>query len=139
MKISRAHVARGSASIAVLTCLALLFSACSASKSSDTQAAPSSTAPQQNSVGAIKAGPADSAVKAGGKVTYGIDGEPEGLDPTRYAFSQAGHAVASAVYDSLADLDENGNAVPYLAQKFEPSADFTSWTVVLPTGVTFHD
>ncbi|MBI2703876.1 MAG: hypothetical protein HYX32_01085 [Actinobacteria bacterium] len=135
---SRPHAQNGSATLAFVLFLVLLAGAC-ASKGGDNQAAPSDTTPAANAVGAVRSGPADGAVKQGGKVTYGIDGEPEGLDPTRYAFSQAGHAVASAVFDSLATIDEDGNAVPYLASAFEPNADFTSWTVVLPSGVMFHD
>ena len=28
---------------------------------------------------------------------FGIDAEPEGLNPVRYAFSQAGHSVAAEI------------------------------------------
>src|SRR5690242_17794693 len=112
-------------SLAVIAAIALLLSSCSSNKTTDSGAAPSSTAPAMNNVGAVKAGPSDSTPRKGGKITYGIDGEPEGLDPTRYAFTQAGHAVASAVFDSLATLDDNGNAVPYLATKFDPNSDYT--------------
>lgn len=124
---------------AVLVASAVLAAGCGGSSSGGSASGPAVTTPPVNAVGGKISGPPDSAVKDGGKVRYGIDAEPEGLDPTRYAFSQAGHAVASAVFDPLATLDENGKAVPYLAQAFEPSADFKSWTIVLPTGVTFHD
>src|SRR5262249_54884914 len=70
---------------------------------------------------------------------FGIEAEPEGLDPTKYAFSSSGHTVASAVFDPLATLDDNGNAVPYLATGLEPSDNYTTWTISLPEGVTFHD
>ncbi len=68
-----------------------------------------------------------------------MEGEPEGLDPTRYAFPQSGHMVASAVFDPIVTLDEEGNAKPFLAKSFEPSADAKEWTFTLEAGVTFHD
>jgi len=127
-------------SVTVLSVVGLVLTSCSGSGTSGGNAdSPSSTEPALNAVGAQKFGPEDTKPTKGGKITYGIDGEPEGLDPTRYAFTQAGHAVASAVYDPLATLDENGNAVPYLAKAFEPNADYTQWTIVLPEGVKFHD
>jgi peptide/nickel transport system substrate-binding protein len=92
-----------------------------------------------NQQGGVTGGPADTEVTDGGRIRYGLEAEPEGLDPTRFAFSQAGHAVASAVFDPLATLDADGKAVPYLAKKIEPNADFTVWTLTLPSDVTFHD
>jgi len=72
-------------------------------------------------------------------VPFGIEAEPGGLDTTRYAFSNAGHVIASAVFDPLATLDADGNAVPYLASAIEPNDDNTVWTITLPDGVEFHD
>lgn len=100
---------------------------------------PSTTAPQTNSVGGVVAGPPDTAPIDGGKVVYGIDAEPEGLNPVKYAFSQSGNAVASAVFEPLATLDADGRAVPYLATSFDHNAENTEWTIGLPTGVHFHD
>lgn len=101
--------------------------------------APANAEPQPNKVGAIRLGPTDGPISEGGTINYGIDAEPEGLDPTRYAFTQAGHAVASVVFEPLATLDENGDPIPYLATGFEPSSDFRTWTVGLPSDVKFHD
>lgn len=125
--------------VAALAVVAVLLASCSSSKPTENVASSTTAAPSENSVGAVRTGPADTKPRSGGKVSYGILAEPEGLDPTRYAFSQDGHSVASAVFDPLATLDKDGNAIPYLATGFEPSADFKSWTIALPTGVTFHD
>ncbi|MEZ5143189.1 MAG: ABC transporter substrate-binding protein [Acidimicrobiales bacterium] len=85
-------------------------------------------------------GPADGPnPQPGGRMVFGMEAEPEGLDPTKYAFSSSGHFVASAVFDPLATLDENGKAVPYLATAIDGSDDHKTWTITLPTGVTFHD
>jgi peptide/nickel transport system substrate-binding protein len=75
----------------------------------------------------------------GGSLIVGIEAEPEGLDPTRYAFSSSGHFVASAVYDPLVTLDENAQPVPVLAESIESNEDATVWTIKVRRGVVFHD
>jgi peptide/nickel transport system substrate-binding protein len=125
--------------LALALCLSMIAASCSKSSDDTTNSDTSSTVPQANSVGGMVAGPKDTTSIEGGKIKYGIDAEPEGLDPTRYAFSQAGHVVASSVFEPLATLDDKGNAIPYLAKSFESSTDFKTWTIELPTGVTFHD
>lgn len=77
--------------------------------------------------------------QAGGSLVFAVEAEPEGLDPTRYAFSSSGHFVASAVLETLATLDADGRAVPYLAESITHDDDFTTWTITVPSGVTFHD
>ncbi len=100
----------------------------------------SSTIPDLNKIGGTISGPADDASPVnGGRLVVGIEAEPEGLVPTSYAFSSSGHMIASAVFDPLATLDANGNAVPYLAKAIDPSDNYQTWTITLPTGVTFHD
>ncbi len=122
-----------------LVLVTALGAGCAATTSASSNEPPPSTAPTVNSLGGIIAGPPDTAAVSGGKIVYGIDAEPEGLDPSRFAFSQAGHAVASAVFEPLATLDDQGNAVPYLATAFDHTADNKTWTITLPTDVTFHD
>lgn len=75
----------------------------------------------------------------GGKLVIGIEAEPEGLDPTRYAFSSSGHFVASAVFDPLVTLDEEARPVPQLAESIESNDDATVWTITVRTNVLFHD
>ncbi len=119
----------------------LLTTACSstASNGSANEPTTTTTTPPKNVYGEV-AGPPDGAPPTnGGKIVFGIEAEPEGVDPTRYALSSSGHFVASAVFDPLATLDEKGNAVPYLATAIEPSDEFKTWTITIPTGVTFHD
>lgn len=76
----------------------------------------------------------------GGKLVFGIEAETEGgLNPISGQFAASGHFMASSVFDPLATLDENGDAVAYLAQSIDPNADFTEWTITLREGVQFHD
>jgi peptide/nickel transport system substrate-binding protein len=77
--------------------------------------------------------------QTGGKLVIGIDAESDGYNPATKRFAHSGHMVASAVFDTLATIDENGEAVPYLAESIEPNDDYTEWTVTLPEGVVFHD
>ncbi len=43
------------------------------------------------------------------------------------------------VYESLVQIDGQGNLLPELAKSWEPSKDFTTWTFNLRKGVLFHD
>ena len=121
--------------IAAVVILALLAAGCSKSADSGGAGAPPpATAPAPNRVGGLVAGPADSPTTTdGGRVEFGIEAEPEGLDPTRYAFSSSGHTVASAVFDPLTTLDANGNGIPYLATAIDGSDQYKTWTITLPS------
>lgn len=129
-----------SRALALLAVVALVAAGCSKSSQSPTDAAPSTTAPPANVLG-TSAGPPDATTPPvdGGKLAFGLEAEPEGLDPIRYAFASSGHFVASAVFDPLATLDANGKAVPFLAKAIDPSDGFKTWTITIPTGVQFHD
>jgi peptide/nickel transport system substrate-binding protein len=48
--------------------------------------------------------------------------------------------VASAIFDPLATIDDDGEVVPYLAESIEPVDDEArQWTITVRDGVTFHD
>jgi peptide/nickel transport system substrate-binding protein len=76
----------------------------------------------------------------GGHLIYGIETDPNGLDPTRNAFDPVGIQVANAIYDPLAAFDATGTPQPYLAQAFEavPGSNYLTWRIVLRPGVTFQ-
>jgi peptide/nickel transport system substrate-binding protein len=127
--------------LAVLTAAALL-AACGAKDEATT--APTSTAVQGLPGGPVVRpvlGPADESgsPQRGGGIVFGVEAEPDGLDPSRSTFDTSGHTLASAVFDPLATLDASGKAVPYLASALEPSKDFKEWTITLRENVTFHD
>jgi peptide/nickel transport system substrate-binding protein len=50
-----------------------------------------------------------------------------------------GHQNVDLVYESLVQIDGEGNLIPDLATSWEPNEDFTEWTFNLRQGVTFHD
>lgn len=75
----------------------------------------------------------------GGALYVGLEAETDGWDPVNNRWAASGHTVALAVYDPLATWNEDGEAVPYLAEAFEPSDDFMTWDIVLRPGVKFHN
>lgn len=76
---------------------------------------------------------------AGGTLRYGLEADVDGINPTASALSAPGLMMANAVFDTLATYDENGVAVPFLAESFTPNDDATVWTVKLREGIEFHD
>jgi ABC-type transport system substrate-binding protein len=75
----------------------------------------------------------------GGVVSWGLEAEPDSMNSAFGQWASSGHFVASAVFDPIATIDENGEAVPYLAESLTPNDDFTEWTIALREGITFHD
>ena len=75
--------------------------------------------------------------QAGGSLTYGLEAESDGFNPTVNRWAISGMMVANAVFDPLAAYDADGKAQPYLAKSFTPSADFKTWTIELRSGITF--
>ena len=76
---------------------------------------------------------------AGGTLRYGLEADVDGINPTASALSAPGLMMANAVFDTLATYDENGAAVPHLAESFTPNEDASVWTIKLREGITFHD
>ena len=75
----------------------------------------------------------------GGDLVYGIEAETDGINPTANNFALAAVIMGRAVFDPLAQFDEDGVAQPYLAESIEPNDDCTEWTITLRPGITFHD
>lgn len=75
----------------------------------------------------------------GGKIVYGIEADPNGLDATRNAWDPSGLLVADAIFDTLSAIDADGITQPYLAKSFDHNDAYTEWTVNLREGVKFHD
>lgn len=76
---------------------------------------------------------------SGGNIVYGLEAETDGFNPTGNRWAISGHMVAQAVFDPLTALDVNAEPQPYLAESVTPNADYTTWTIKLRSGVTFHD
>jgi ABC-type transport system substrate-binding protein len=77
--------------------------------------------------------------KKGGSLTFGVDAEEQGFDPTQARFDEVGVMYARTVFDPLTIVTATGGWAPYLAQSVVPNSDYTSWTVTLRPNLVFHD
>jgi peptide/nickel transport system substrate-binding protein len=76
----------------------------------------------------------------GGTLRFALIADVDGLNPTSSALTvTSGLIMANAVFDTLAAYGAAGDAVPYLAESFTPSADFLSWDVRIRPDISFHD
>ncbi|HEX9467193.1 MAG TPA: ABC transporter substrate-binding protein [Acidimicrobiia bacterium] len=84
--------------------------------------------------------PAAAKPTRGGSVNYGIESETSGgwcLPNAQLAIS--GIMVASAIYDTLTEMNSKGKYVPYLAKTVTHDPTYTQWTIGLRDGVKFQD
>jgi peptide/nickel transport system substrate-binding protein len=77
--------------------------------------------------------------KRGGSVTFGIDTEESGFDPSTARWDEGGFLYGRTVFDPIAIVNAQGQVEPYLAQSITPNAEFTSFTITLRPGIVFHD
>jgi ABC-type transport system substrate-binding protein len=118
---------------AIVVGLTLLVAACGGSTSED--GAGDSGATGTTSVDVTVAPSGDP--KPGGRGIMGLEAENSGFDATNDRWAISGIMQAQTLYDPLSAYDADGQIRPYLAQAFEPSADFRTWTIVLRPGIRF--
>ncbi|MFE0020486.1 ABC transporter substrate-binding protein [Amycolatopsis sp. NPDC059021] len=77
--------------------------------------------------------------RPGGTLRLGISSNPDCIDPQQFG-TNAALNVGRQLVDSLTDQDpKTGEIKPWLAQKWEVSADSTAFTFHLRDGATFSD
>ncbi|MBN2624453.1 MAG: hypothetical protein JXA83_13835 [Acidimicrobiales bacterium] len=76
---------------------------------------------------------------SGGSITVGLEAETNSWLPGNGSFSNAGTAIAYAIYDPLMRRGPDGEMHPYLAESIEPNDDLTEWTLTLRPDIEFHD
>lgn len=81
---------------------------------------------------------ATAVVKKGGTLNLSLDSDPPKLDPS-FSTALVDRMVFQSIYDKLVDLDDKGNIVPMLAEKWDVSQDQKTYTFTLREGVKFHD
>jgi peptide/nickel transport system substrate-binding protein len=119
----------------VLLVAALLAAACGGGGSDDEGSSDSTSDAGNTDITAESSGEP----QPGGTIAYGLNAETTGWDASTAQWAGSGYIVASAIFDRLMAYDEDGNVAPYLAESMTPNEDFTSWTIALRDGVTFHD
>jgi ABC-type transport system substrate-binding protein len=77
--------------------------------------------------------------KRGGSITFGIDTEEGGFDPTSARWDEGGFLYGRCVFDPLAIVNSAGKVEPFLAQSITANSDYTSWTITLKPNIVFHD
>ena len=126
----------------LLAALLLLGVACGDDDGADEDAGRDPTGPAEVTAGRGPQPPVtlpEGEPTPGGKLTYAIEAETDGWNPTRSRWALSGTLVAGAFYDPLAAFDADGNVQPYLAESFDHNEDYTEWTIGLRDGVRFHD
>ena len=124
------HPRRGRRLALALLTLALVVSACSTDTSNSTPSGDGGGGSGSNDGGAP--------VK-GGTLTFGVNAETDGWNPTSSQWAGAAYQVAQAFYDPLVTFGADRKPHPNLAESIEPNADYTAWTIKLRSGITFHD
>jgi ABC-type transport system substrate-binding protein len=75
----------------------------------------------------------------GGTLVFGVEAATDGWNPTTSRFAISGHTVASAIYDPLMVIGDDGTPQPFLAESVSPNLEFTEWRIRLQDGIRFHD
>ena len=75
----------------------------------------------------------------GGSVTFGIDTEESGFNPSTARWDEGGFLYGRTVFDPIAIVNAAGGVEPYLAQSITSNDDFTQFTITLRPGIVFHD
>ncbi len=75
----------------------------------------------------------------GGSVTFGIDTEESGFNPSTARWDEGGFLYGRTVFDPLAIVNAAGGVEPYLAESITSNEDFTAFTITLRPNIVFHD
>src|SRR5258708_24403136 len=77
--------------------------------------------------------------KRGGSLTFGIDTEESGFDPSTARWDEGGFLYGRSVFDPIAIVNAAGGVEPFLAESITSNADYTAFTINLRPGIVFHD
>jgi peptide/nickel transport system substrate-binding protein len=75
----------------------------------------------------------------GGALAVAIQNDVTGWNPTADQWGQAASFAGSSMMEALTTRNAKGEAEPWLATEWQPNDDYTSWTLTLREGVTFHN
>ncbi|HEX5466449.1 MAG TPA: ABC transporter substrate-binding protein [Candidatus Limnocylindrales bacterium] len=126
---------------ALLALAGLVFSACGAGTSPSPSASASSSASASTPASSSASATASAAVKEGGILVVGLDGDMVFADPALISDSNSSY-VDNQVVQGLVGLKPGtvSDVIPVLAASLpQVSADGKTYTFTLRTGVKFHD
>lgn len=113
--------------------IALLAGACGSGPSGSGGASDSTLPDKSNPLE-----PEDTPVP-GGRLVVAVPAETNGWNPSINQWADAGSMEGSSFLEPLTTLDNDGVAVPYLADKITPNADFTQWEITLKPDISYHN
>lgn len=101
--------------------------------------APPATAGEATTIPPPTTSPAEVAVP-GGNLIVAVEGETSSpWRPSEMVCAISCHQVIRTIYDTLMLPNSDNGASPYLAESVTSNDDYTVWTIVGRSGVTFHD
>src|SRR5687768_12488240 len=83
--------------------------------------------------------PIGAAAQNRNRAVIGMQLEPPHLDPTAGAAAAIDEVTYSNLFESLSRIDERGEVIPGLAERWEVSADGLTYTFHLRANVKYHD
>ena len=146
-----------SALIAMLLAMAMIAVACGGGSTADDGASGSDDGgseegseaeePADDGVGVDETADGSDAVAAedveeiteGGTLRIGLQTEADSLNPTNTPLNRAPTLIATAVFDTIVVIDEDGQWQNNLSESWTPSEDFSSWEMTLRDGILFSD
>lgn len=76
--------------------------------------------------------------ESGGSFTYGIQTEPDSLDPYKAAAADS-KKILYNIFEGLVGVDTEGNIVPKVAEEYKVSDDAKTYSFKLRDGIKFHN
>lgn len=74
----------------------------------------------------------------GGKLVIGVTAETDGWNPGNATWADAGNFVGSSMFESLGVFTNTGEVLPWLAESWESSDDYKTWTIHVRKGIKTH-
>ncbi len=140
-QVTRREVLRRAAALGISASgIATLLAACGGSSAATNTPSASTTGVSTTGAGTTASGTAAAkpAGKPGGELVFGLNLEPDNLDPAVTPFAVS-HEVMMNIYDTLVWRGKDGKFYPGLAERWETSADGMTYTFFLRKDVKFHD
>lgn len=74
----------------------------------------------------------------GGKLVIGVTAETDSWNPGNATWADAGNFVGSSMFESLGVFTNTGEVLPWLAESWESTPDYKTWTIHVRKGIKTH-
>lgn len=131
MEIKSSRISMGA--LAVLIAFMLVVVGCSSGKQVADATNPSDSATHDDNALVDEGEP-----QRGGRLVIGLTAESDGWNPGNAAWADSGHVVGSSMFEPLAVFNNEGEAVPWIAESWSSSTDNKTWTIQIRKGIKTH-